>query len=112
MSFGNLKGKAAIAVTATPQRIEFTDLDVPKTMRMSDTDIAKAVYYRYDPDSPVALFLGASETILRALGASKLRPGEVVIIPPGTSFLDLVCITSATATVYIDAGEQRALALS
>lgn len=102
-----MKGAIAISVTATPQRVAVPSPDMPNTLRNDGTGL---VYYRYDESQTTALFIGASAAVLRALGASELKAGVAVVLPEGVAFLDLVCITGATATAYLDAGEQFQLA--
>ena len=103
-NFGYLVGKADIAVTATPQRAVVGDLGVAHTV----TNVgSKAIYYRYDPTVLPSTLAAATDALMRAAAGSSLAAGAALVVPAGTPWLDLACLTDETSTLRIDAGFQQ-----
>ena len=97
------------AVTATPDTIQLPNKDAGGWSLRND-DGTYSIFYidsRDYPDGAESAFAGASKAVLKALGGSELRPGEVVYLPNlrGTAALTVVCVTGGTASMDIESGE-------
>ena len=107
-----IKTIADISATATPQRLRLPDPFGLYTLYNSG---AGAAYYRCDPTALAATLAGATDTVMKAAGGSRLPAGcSVVISRPdgdvGIPYIDVACVTAVTTTVEVIAGEFHPLA--
>lgn len=96
-----LLGRAAIAVTATPQRVAMQDAKGVYTLQ--NKHASGVVYFKYEPGTVVTAFAG-NDAALLALSAGKIDAGDTVVIGPGIPYIDVVCATGLTSTLEIEPG--------
>lgn len=94
------KAPNTVSVTATPQRV--TGFNLYNTFSLRNTG-ANSVYYIQD-DSVLTTAFAGTHAVLKALGASEIKAGEVVIVGPDIAALDVVCATGLTSTFQTECG--------
>jgi len=93
-------GQSLISVTATVQRVPL-ELNVGYTLI---NEGAGLIAYRHDTDDTDTL-VGASEAALRLVGGAILQAGEKVFLANGSPYVEVACITGATATLRAEPGD-------
>ena len=93
-------GQSLIAVTATVQRVPL-ELNVGYTLINEGDGL---IAYRHDTDDTDTL-AGASEAALRLVGGAILQAGEKVFLANGSPYVEVACITGATATLRAEPGD-------
>jgi len=90
-------GQSLVSVIATVQKVPL-ELNVGYTLiNEGDGSIA----YRHDTDNTDTL-AGASEAALRAVGGAIVKAGERAFIANGSPYVEVACITGATATLRLE----------
>ena len=93
-------GQSLVSVTATVQRVPL-ELNVGYTLI---NEGAGLIAYRHDTDDTDTL-AGASEAALRLVGGAILQAGEKVFLANGSPYVEVACITGATATLRAEPGD-------
>ena len=97
-----------VAVTATPQQVAFSPAGSTVYTLRNDS-ASYSIFYISDsgtyPGAKIAAFAGASQAVLKALGASEIRAGESIVIDNMPPSIIVVCITGGTATLNVEAGQ-------
>ncbi|KKK88062.1 hypothetical protein LCGC14_2746940 [marine sediment metagenome] len=103
-----LKVPPNTAVTAAPQAVVFNQGD---TYTLRNTDTTNSLYYLHDPGTYVqdntTGFAGLAAA-LKSAGGSELKAGEEVVIKRAPPWVMVVCATTLTATLQVDAGDVHA----
>jgi hypothetical protein len=94
-----INGKSLVSVTATVQKVSLEFNSGYTLINEGDGLIA----YRHDPDK--ATLVGATEAALRAVGGAILYAGEKVFIGQESPYVEVACITGATATLRVEPGD-------
>ena len=89
-------GNSLVAVTATVEKVPL-QFNVGYTLINEGDGL---VAYRHN--SPDDTLVGATEAALRALGGAILHPGEKAFVQAGQNYIDVACITGATATLRVE----------
>ena len=93
-------GQSLVSVTATVQRVPL-ELNVGYTLI---NEGAGLIAYRHDTDDTDTL-AGATEAALRLVGGAILQAGEKVFLANGSPYVEVACITGATATLRAEPGD-------
>lgn len=102
-----IKSISDVAVTATPQRMDFPE--PRKTYTLENTDATNSIMFIHDPATikpgDVTTFVGATVAVIQALGGTELAAGKRIVIRDAPPWLHVVCISTKTATLQVYAGE-------
>lgn len=92
----DINGKSLVSVTATVQRVSL-EFNVGYTLINQGTGL---IAYRHDADG--GTLAGATEAALRTAGGAIIKAGEKAFIKPGVNYIEVACITGATATLRVE----------